>query len=456
MRSIRRQMSLAVGIAAGLVILFGGLGVFLTLRIALRNQFDASLRTKAEALVIASDVDEEEDEFEIDFDVQSFAGFGSTSPGDYFEVRTRDGEVVESSPSLGNGELPTPPGFDSEAEGYAMLLLPDNVEGRAHWRTFTPAEDRDHGFRDLRIIVASDLGRLRRTLRVAAITIGSFGVVGLLVSLALLRYVVGAGLSPLQRLADDVQRIDVRKLARRLDVEDLPAELAGVGEKLNELLGRLEATFARERRFSSNAAHELRTPLAELKAMAELGAAWPEEMTPEHLAEMLEAIGELETLIEKLALLARAEGGSRGAPEPIDLETVLAECIDRRNSEIESRRLRVELRVEPGRFLCDPVLFRAVAGNLVDNAVAYSPEGSVVRIEASAGCIRVANEAPDLNEEDVERLFERFWRKEGVRADGRHSGLGLSIVRSSAEFLGGGCRAALEDGRLCIEVLWPS
>jgi signal transduction histidine kinase len=456
MRSIRRQMALAVGVASGLVVLCGGFGIYLTLRIALRNQFDASLRTKAEALVIASDVDLEEEEFEIDFDVQSFAGFGSSSPGDYFEVRTREGEIVESSPSLSSGVLPTPRGFDDEPEGFAGILLPENVEGRAYWRTFTPADDEEHRFTDLRILVASDLTRLRRTLRVVAVTIAAFGLGGLAAILVLLRFVVGSGLAPLDRLAADVQRIDVARLAGRLDTADLPSELGGVGEKLNELLARLEASFARERRFSSHAAHELRTPLAELKAMTELVATWPEELTPEHSAEMLEVIGELEELIEKLALLARAEGGSAAAFEPLEIGAVIESCVERRRAEIEARRLSVDLRVKPGDFRCDPVLFRAVANNLIDNATAYAPEGSAIEIEASPRSLVVRNEAPELGPEDVERLFERFWRKEVARPDGRHSGLGLSIVRSSAEFLGGSCRASLEGGRLSIEILWPA
>src|SRR5690606_30267603 len=98
----------------------------------------------------------------------------------------------------------------------------------------------------------------------------------------------------------------------------LPAELVPVATGLNEWLGRLEASFDRERRFSSHAAHELRTPLAELKSMAELGAMFPEEATPERSAEMLAVANELEALLEKLALLARADAGR----QPVSPETV--------------------------------------------------------------------------------------------------------------------------------------
>src|SRR5690606_30406849 len=114
--------------------------------------------------------------------------------------------------------------------------------------------------------------------------------------------VVGTGLRPLGRLTREVHEIDLDGARRRVTTSDLPAELAPVAGKLNELLERVESTFERERRFTSHAAHELRTPLAELKVMAELGLRWPDEMTPRHVEDMLEVVGELEALIDALAV----------------------------------------------------------------------------------------------------------------------------------------------------------
>lgn len=453
MKSIRRQMALTVSAATGAIVLVGGAGLFLTLRIALRTQFDAGLQTKAEALVTASVV--EDGELEIDIDVQAFAGFGSNSPGDYFEIFTDEGDPLQRSPSLGSSDLPGIELFARATEGFTDLELPEGVEGRAYWRTFTPADDEENRFSDLRIVVASDLTRLKRTLRLVATTIAAFGGAGLFLILALLRFVVEAGLRPLDRIGADVQRIDVQRLAKRLPLDEMPVELRGMAEKLNELLERLEASFARERRFSSQAAHELRTPLAELKAMTELGASWPEEFTAEHVGEMLQVIDELEALIEKLSLLARAEAGGPRASETIDLGDSIREHLSRRRVEIAGRKLEVECQIEPGEFRSDPVLWRAIVHNLIDNAVAYAPEGSMVEVVASPHKFLVRNEAPNLTQEDLERLFERFWRKSEADPTEKHSGLGLSIVRTSAEFLGGSCRSTLENGRLQIEVVWP-
>lgn len=452
MNSIRRQMALAVSGVAAIALLVGGLGLYLSLRLALETQFDATLKTKAEALVSASDA--ADGEFEIDIDVQAFAGFGSSSPGDYFVVAAPDGRVIQRSPSLGSSDLPGIDELPASPEGFADLVLPEEIPGRAHWRTFTPSEDVAGRFSDLRIVVASDLGGLRRTLRLVTLMIAAFGGSGILVLLLVLPLVVGKGLRSLGQLGTEVQRIDVQRLSHRLSIEGFPIELQVVPEKLNELLGRLEASFARERRFSSNAAHELRTPLAELKAMVELGARWREEFTDERVGDMLEAIAELETLIEKLALLASVESGVPHVLKPVDLPKSVAEQLERCRDDLAARDLRVDLRVEAGEFVTDPALWSSIVHNLVGNAATYSPAGGSIEVEASPRHFRVANAAPDLVPADLERLSERFWRKAPSDAGGRHSGLGLSIVRSIVEFLGGRFEARLENGRIQIEIRW--
>lgn len=452
MKSIRRQMALSIGATAALLLVGGGAGLHLTLREALERQFENSLVTKAQALVIASEIDD--GEFEIDLDIQAFAGFGSTSPGDYFEVYDREGQPLKRSPSLGSSDLRMPDGITDEASGFSDILLPDGIRGRAYWEVFTPSNDLENHFSGIRILVASDASQLRKTLRTVAFVILFFGGGAILATLAVLSLIVRTALKPVDRLSADVQRIDVHRLSRGLDLGGLPVELQGVASKLNELLARLETSFARERRFTSDAAHELRTPLAELRAMTELGARWPEEFTADHGREMLEVLGELEELLETLSLLARAESEIEPHLEPVDLEASVEETLERFGEEIGLRRLVIDREIAKATFFTDPVLWKAIVANLLGNAVAYAPEGGTVRIEAKPGRFSVENEAPDLSPSDLDRLFERFWRKSSSRTEKGHSGLGLSVVRAAVAFLGGRCSAALENGRLCVAVEW--
>lgn len=452
MKSIRRHMAVSIGAAAVVLLLGGGSGLHLTLRQSLTGQFDNGLMTKAQALVIASEIDD--GELEIDLDIQAFAGFGSSSPGDYFEIYDAAGRPLTRSPSLGSSDLPIPDRMAREENGFSNLVLPGGVPGRAYWETFTPSDDDENQFDRLRILVASDTSKLRKTLRAVALVILVFGGSAILASLGVLHFVVGSALKPVDRLSADVQRIDVHRLSQGLKVEDFPVELQGVAAKLNELLARLEITFARERRFTSDAAHELRTPLAELRAMTELGVHWPEEFTPDHGREMLVVLAELEALLETLSLLAKADSEMTPHLESVDLQSGVDEALARLGETISRRGLEMEVRIGGGTISTDPVLWRAIVSNLIGNAVHYAPDGTRISVSASPSRFTVENEAPDLAPEDMERLFERFWRKSSSRTEKGHSGLGLSVVRAAVSYLGGECSASLDGTRLRVEVRW--
>lgn len=456
MKSIRTELAAKMGGAVLLMLLVGGGGLYLSLRGALVKQFDDVLVAKAGAVVLASEIDE--GELEIDFDVLSFAGFGIGARGDYFEVFEEGGESVARSPSLGTESLRVPPVFDRKEEGFANLSLPEDVTGRSFWTTYEPLiddeENADVVAPKLKILVASADSTLRRTLRTAALFIVVFGCCGFFLILSISGSVVRSGLRSLDKMSGEVERIDVSRLARRVPVHGIPLELRGMAAKVNELLARLEESFGREKRFSSNAAHELRTPLAELRTMTELGTRWPDEFTEEHGKEMLEVISELESLLGTLSLLARAESEAVPNREPLDLATFVNEQLDRVRPRVEERKLEIDHEVGTGAFQTDPVLFRAIFQNLLDNAVDYSPKGSEIRLVVSPAALVVENDAPSLEPEDLEHLFSRFWRKSKSRSDKGHSGLGLSVVRGGVEHLGGECRAKLIDGRLRIEVDW--
>lgn len=456
MKSIHRDLATKMGVATLILFLLGAFGLYFSLREALQTQFDGTLKAKASALILASEVDD--GELEIDLDVQAFAGFGSSAPGDYFEAFDADGTSMLRSPSLGSNQLEPPAEFFDSERGFSDIDLPEGVSGRAFWTVLRPFISGDVDAvgpaEEYRMLVASSDSTLRRTQRTVALFTTLFGVCGIISILAILSAAVRSGLRPLDRLTQDVQRIDVRHLERRLGLDDLPVELRGMPGKFNELLERLEASFNRERRFTSNAAHELRTPIAELRAMTELGTQWPDEFTAEHGREMLEVLSELEGLLNTLSVLARAETGAPEARENIEVGPEVRELLERCGEEADARRIEFELELEEGSLETEPVLWRAVVQNLLGNAAAYTPEGSTVRVDASPARLRVENEAPELEPADVPRLFERFWRKSPSRSEKGHSGLGLSIVRAAVDHLGGSCHAGLDEGRLHVEVRW--
>ncbi len=238
--------------------------------------------------------------------------------------------------------------------------------------------------------------------------------------------------------------IDVRKLDNRLPEEDSPAEVRPVVTTLNALLDRVALNFTRERRFSSDVAHELRTPVAELKSLAELAVQWPETATPEAFGDVLAIANEMQAVVESLTLLSRTEAGTQPvAREPVAMDALVAESIARHAALAAERGLVFEQHLEPVTLETDPALWRMIAANLVGNAAHHAPKGSVVSIRLTSGAFSVTNEAPHLTNEDAARMFDRFWRKDSARSGYGHSGLGLALVKSLAELLNGSLSAIL-------------
>lgn len=186
---MRRQLAVAVRSVAVFVILGEELAFFFSLHFTLKSVFDESLRTKANALVTASEI--EGGEIEIDMDVQEFAGFGSNRPGDYYEIFARDRAVLQRSPSLGATDLPDIPAASTQEEGVTNLTLPEEKEGRAFWTNFTPVSEADDRYTDLRIVAASNLISLDRTIRIVGTVMAVFAAIGIAVALVSPRAVVG-------------------------------------------------------------------------------------------------------------------------------------------------------------------------------------------------------------------------------------------------------------------------
>lgn len=454
MISIRWRLTILLGLAMGALLVATGVGVFMGMRHMLREQFDATLTAKATALITASEIDD--GEFEIDLTVQDFAGFGSDG-GDYFEIRRMRGDVFLRSPSLISartelGKQGKPPKNDEARIREAKLG--DGRAARFYIQRFYPKDDKKGRYQDLYLIVASPVRGLQIQLALLGTVLAVAGSAALLLMVPVIRLGMGRGLRPLDKLSSEVRQIRPENLHQRLATEKLPAELVPVAASLNDWLGRLEASFDRERRFSSHAAHELRTPLAELKSMAELGAMFPEEATPGRCAEMVTVANELEALLEKLSLLARADAGRQPVrKEEVNLSASVGAAVSRVAARADERKIRFDLRIAGETIDTDSVLWGTVLQNLLGNAVSHAPEGSGILIEASPEGLAVSNPAPDLDREDLDRIFERFWRKDESHGGYGHSGLGMSIVKACAGLLGKECKATLsEGGVLRVEV----
>jgi signal transduction histidine kinase len=251
------------------------------------------------------------------------------------------------------------------------------------------------------------------------------------------------GLAPLRRLATEADAIEAESLHQRLSQDSLPLELAPVSQKLNELLARLETAFRRERSFASAAAHELRTPIAELRSLAEVSLRWPEDAdSQQNMKDTLQIANRMEGLVRALLLIVRSDSKPRTVRlTSIDLDALIREIWHHYEPRAQQRRLSfVYTPADRMMVYSDAMMVRAMLENLLSNAVAHTPAGGEVecRVEQSGDLLQLtlANVSHDLTVEDIPRLFEPFWRKDESRTGGEHFGLGLSLVASYATALG--------------------
>jgi signal transduction histidine kinase len=251
-----------------------------------------------------------------------------------------------------------------------------------------------------------------------------------------------AGFAPVEAMRRRANRISLSRRGERLPLPAAHDEVRRLGETLNEMLARLEASLERERRFVVDAGHELRTPLAVLKAELET-AIRNEPHNPEVRASLVAALEEtdhLAQLSEDLLLIARAADGHLPVrPEPVDIRELLQRTAERfadRAGE-QGRAIHIDV-VGDVRVPMDPLRARQALGNLVDNALRHGA-GDIqlsVRREGDAIELDVRDEGPGFSPGLAARAFERFARGDAARTV-NGTGLGLAIVRAIVEAHGG-------------------
>jgi two-component system heavy metal sensor histidine kinase CusS len=263
-----------------------------------------------------------------------------------------------------------------------------------------------------------------------------------------------------RRMASTAGRISASALNERLSIEDTPEEFLEATVAFNLMLDRLEDSFKRLSEFSSDLAHDLRTPINNLLGEAQVALSRPRDAA-EYRAVLESAVEEYERLsrmIENMLFLARADNAqARVTPQWIDLRSALEKILSYYELLAEERdiRLALEVRSEGGgraRAWADELMLNRAVGNLLSNALRHGPRDCTVTVRAFARAdgsaeVEVANPGAGIAREHLPRIFDRFYRpcssREGSAAG---SGLGLAIVKSIAELHGGRVGVRSEPG----------
>jgi signal transduction histidine kinase len=360
-----------------------------------------------------------------------------TQPGPYgfqFQIWTADMQAGYRS-----AQLTTTPLMPFEAEGFGWT----EIRGE-HWRTYTTWDDT----RTLQIQIAQSQ-RQRQALDHSSLLRTGAGVLALLaVAGALIWWILALSFRPLQRTARSVGERSESDL-RPVDGMDAPVEVQPLLEALNRLLGRIRTTLQFERRFTSDAAHELRTPLAAIRTNAQVLVGARDAAERDATAQdLISSVDRSTRLVEQLLSLARADAvlAARDV-KVVDLAEIAREQV-RAHGPLAERNgiLLAEGSLGPATSLADPELVGVLLRNLLENALRYTPTGGRVAVatgsDEAGAWLEVLDDGPGISPDQRERVFERFYREAGQKSTG--SGLGLSIVRRIVELHRGTVR--LQEG----------
>lgn len=444
MRSFRLQLAVRFAFTMLAILLAVGVAAVVSLRVILARQLDGTLLQLAE--------------------VEARAGASATGPSfrfhegvflagsslrsseltRYAEVWSADGQSVVRSANLGDRHLPLPAaamagaqrgdvGFAThrwEGAWFRTLVYPLRLVGAAHGAHF--------------LQVTAPLEPLRATVWRFGLFTALLALVGTAAAFAGAWMFAGLATRPAQEIAAQAEAIEAGTLSARITAHAEVGEYRRLVAMLNAMLGRLDRAFQAQRRFVADASHELRSPLTVLKG--DIDVALRRERSADEYRRALESsreeVDRMAALAENLLTLARTDAGL--PPDQlrrVDLLEVARRAVEHARVAAADAGVDVKLESSPAATRGDFGLLERAVGNLVENAVKYSPRGARVEVRCRSAegvaTVEVEDTGPGIPPEHVPFVFDRFYRADPARSRGAGAGLGLPIARAIAEAHGG-------------------
>lgn len=346
----------------------------------------------------------------------------------YFVVWSRDGSLLKRS-----------------AEAPASTSLPtrsDRTDTRTHFRNLADNREAYH-YTELGdcILAGVSLSAVDGELHRFAIGLAIAGLSILLLGLACGWWVTARAIRPIEQISAAAQRISAGNLEERIQVSDRRGELGQLAKVLNATFGRLATAFARQKQFTGDAAHELRTPLAVIISEAQTVLARPRDAAEyrEAVEICLDAAQQMKHLTESLLRLARFDNEPmNGTQQRVDLAELCRISIERTASFTKERSVTIDSNLAAAEVVGDAALLQQLAANLLSNAIYYNKKGGTVgvstRAETNQAVMEVTDTGIGIPNEELPYIFDRFYRVDKSRsAEEGRSGLGLAICQEIVE-----------------------
>lgn len=429
--SLRSRVALLAAACVAFSVALASLGAYLIVNQNLYSQVDVNLTTRAQAAVGTPLVQTQFQLVPLAFLVSADLQIGQLAA---------DGQLLVPN---GGTRPPAGPKELAVADGSS----PSSLRTDPKTDTRVIALPVSHGEA---IVIAQSLAPTKRTLSQLAVVLFLIGGAGILVAAAAGTAVARAGLAPVERLTSATERV-----ARTGDLRPIPVsgddELARLTHSFNTMLGTVAESQERQRQLVADAGHELRTPLTSLRTNLELmlSASRPgsrdlsERDRTDIEADIRGQLDELTQLIGDLVELARQDE-PQGELERIEMSDIVEHALDRARR--RAGDIEFDVNLQPWALTGDSSSLERAVLNLLDNAVKFSPEGTAVQVRLyplgdGTAVIEVADAGPGIADEDLPKVFDRFYRSTEARTL-PGSGLGLAIVKHAAERHGGAVYAA--------------
>ncbi len=441
-RSIRLRLTFWYSAFLLGTLVVAGVGVYFGLSHLLLDSF--ADQTEQEAILAQTGVSREDGR--LAFDPAALAGYDDDDH--FIRVVTSTGTVIvdtsdpdDEVPSLRAGDDPGEAKFawvELDGEQFGIAAVPVVVDGAIAGRVEVGRSRSD---------IDETLATLKSIFAIALPILLAFaGIGGYLVS--------GRALAPVAAITSMAAGIRPDDLAERLDLDLPDDELGRLARTFDAMLERIETAFERQRQFTSNAAHELRTPLSLMRSQVELTLARPREPAEyrDALANLHGDIDRLTTIVSILLALARADSERlQLVREPADLGEIVPLVLASYASQAGEKGIRLLDRSSPAPVLVDDDLIVQLLVNLIDNALAHTPPGGTIAVgtetESGRTGLWVEDTGTGIAPEHQPHIFERFYRADAGRDRGAGGvGLGLAFCKAIAEAHGGSLTVESEPG----------
>jgi signal transduction histidine kinase len=450
MTSIKKKLSRYISISILLVSLF--LITDISVDSWISSQFDRAMINKAGLLETL--VSEHPDKVDFDFADEFMPEFSGANDPEYFQL-WRDDKVFERSETLKLFENNDLPKLDVTLHKSSItnITLPDGRSGQMYFTKFIPQINSD--VREEYGITKAFVAKIQKPMELAYATSNEglnqilwfVDIIFILTSVIAVRIIVFSvielGLKPLDELNIKLKKINLNSEISTISTSQLPEELIAIADGINHFISENTILYSREKRITSDIAHELKTPIAELLNLSEVAIKFPheEQLAASFKTDVLAITQRLRNIVNGILLLQKSTYQAELEKRQVNVELLLKTIMASENK--QSRNITLSFSKQCGYIQTNEFAFTTVLTNLINNALYYSPETTpviiAVRPEKNTHKIRleISNVSSfEYSAQDLALFFEPLWQKDSSRTSEERYGLGLAIVKSYCERIG--------------------